>query len=234
MTKVRRPDTVVVPPLPQDSPLYDNFAHDDRDLVNKQAYLLRPFPASKHAQDDPKLFSLIDDKGPPDWPAEERDTEIERVAKTLISERFTKSVGVAYRYDGRSGVSIVFPLLLVKNVSEPLTGGWLVNRFYIRSKPDLNDYAWNMLYTPSASRWFDPYFSLGFQIRNEQIEGETDTKALFAFETGAKFRGNLAHTPLKFMTFLTDFWGVRVGLQYLGFAEVDELAFVVEVGAGVW
>jgi hypothetical protein len=234
MTKVRRMDTIVVPPLPKDSPLYDDFEEDDRDLLKKPAYVLRPFPDSKYAQGDPKLFSLIDDKGPPDWPAEQRDTEIEKVAKTLISESFTKSIGVAYRYDGKHGVSFVFPLLIVKNVEEPLTGGWLVNRFYTRSNPGLNDYGWNMLYTPSASRWFDPYFSLGFLIRNEEINGNTDTSTLFAFETGAKFRGNLAHTPLKFITFLTDFWGLRVGLQYLGFAEVDELNFVVEVGAGVW
>jgi hypothetical protein len=234
MTKVRRPDTIVVPPLPKDSPLYEDFAGDDRDLVNKPAYVLRPFPASKHAQDDPKLFSLIDDKGPPDWPSEQRDTEIEKVAKSLFSERFTKSVGVAYRYDGKHGVSFVFPLLIIKTVQEPLTGGWLVNRVHIRSNPGLNDYGWNMLYTPSASRWFDPYFSLGVLVSNEEILDETHTSTHFAFETGAKFRGNLAHTPLKFITFLTDFWGLRVGLQYLGFAEVDELNFVVEVGAGVW
>ena len=91
-----------------------------------------------------------------------------------------------------------------------------------------------MLYTPSASRWLDPYFSLGVEVENEQIHGSTDTTAHFAFETGVKFRGNLAHTPLKFMTFLTDFWGLRVGLKYLGFAAVDDLAFVVELGAGVW
>jgi hypothetical protein len=98
----------------------------------------------------------------------------------------------------------------------------------------VNDYGWNMLYTPSASRWFDPYFSLGVEIENQQVRGHTDTTAHFAFETGVKFRGNLAHTPLKFMTFLTDFWGLRVGLKYLGFAAVDDLAFVIEVGAGVW
>jgi len=235
MTKVRRPEGIVVPPLPEDSPLYDDFVNDERDLPNKATYVLRPFPASKHAQDDPKLFALIDDKGPPDWPEEESGIEIEKVAKSLVSEGFTKSLGVAYRYDGRHGISFVFPLLILKNVEEPLTGGWLVNRLYIRSKREQrDDLGWNMLYTPSASRWFDPYFSLGFLIKNEEIAGHTDSTALFAFETGAKFRGNLAHTPLKFITFLTDFWGLRVGLQYLGFAEVDDLNFVVEVGAGVW
>ena len=234
MTKVRSPNTIVVPPLPEDSPLYDDFVRDDRGLPNKATYVLRPFPDSKRAQGDPKLFSLIDDKGPPDWPEEESGIDIEKVAGTLISESFTRSLGVAYRYDGRHGVSFVFPLLLFKSVEESLTGGWLVSRVHIRSKSGMNDYGWNMLYTPSASRWFDPYFSLGFLISNQEILDETKTSAHFAFETGVKFRGNLAHTPLKPITFLTDFWGLRVGLQYLGFAEVDELNFVVEVGAGVW
>ena len=234
MTKVRRPNTLVVPPLPEDSLLYDDFVGDDRDLVNKSTYELRPFPSAEPARDDEKLFSLIDDKGYPEWPVEEPGRDIDMVVRTLLSESFTKSVGVAYRYDGRHGVSFVFPLLIVKNVEESLTGGWLVNRIYIRSRPGVNDYAWNMLYTPSASRWMDPYFSLGVEIENEEIGDRTDTTAHFAFETGVKFRGNLAHTPLKFMTFLTDFWGLRAGLKYLGFAAVDDLSFVVEVGAGVW
>lgn len=80
----------------------------------------------------------------------------------------------------------------------------------------------------------DPDFSVGLEIENQEIEGHTDTTAHFAFETGVKARGNLAHTPVKFLAFLTDFWGVRLGLKYLGFAAVDELSFVVEVGAGFW
>lgn len=234
MTKVRRPNTLVVPPLPEDSLLYADFVRDDRDLVNKSTYELRPFPSAEPARDDAKLFSLIDDKGFPEWPVEEPKRDIDRVRRTLLSESFTKSVGVTYRYDGRHGISFVFPLLFVKNVEEPLTGGWLVNRVYIRSKPGPNDISWNMLYTPSASRWMDPYFSLGVEIERVQAQDGTDTTAHFAFETGVKFRGNLAHTPLKFMSFLTDFWGMRAGLKYLGFAAVDDLSFVVEVGAGVW
>ena len=234
MTKVRRPDTLVVPPLPEDSPLYDDFLHDDRDLKNKSTYVLRPFPSAEPARGDAKLFSLIDTKGYPEWPVQEPDREIDKVTRTLLNESFTKSLGVAYRYDGRHGVSFVFPLFIVKNVEEPLTGGWLVNRVYVRARPETNDYGWNMLYTPSASRWFDPYFSLGVEIENQYLDEHTDTTAHFAFETGVKFRGNLAHTPLKFMTLLTDFWGLRVGLKYLGFAAVDDLSFVVEVGAGVW
>jgi hypothetical protein len=207
MTKVRGPGTIVVPPLPEDSPLYDEFARDDRGLKEKAAYSLRPFPEASPARDDPKLFSLIEDKGYPEWPVEKPDTDFKKISDIFTAESFTKSVGVAYRYDGLSGVSVVFPLLIVKNVEEPLTGGWMVNRVYTRFKPgaEPNDYAWNMLYTPSASRWMDPYFSAGLEIENSEVQGRTDTTAHFAFETGVKARGNLAHTPARFLTFLTDF-----------------------------
>ncbi len=234
MTKVRRPATLVVPPLPEDSPYYDDFLRDDRELETRAVYALRPFPRAEPARDDPKLFSLIDTKGYPEWPLEEPNRDLDRLRRTLLNESFTKSVGVAYRYDGRHGLSFVFPLLFVKNVEEPLTGGWLVNRAYLRAKPDRDDIGWNILYTPSASRWLDPYFSLGFELERERIQDRTDTTAHFAFETGVKLRGNLAHSPLKFMTVLTDFWGLRAGIKYLGFAAIDDLAFVVEFGAGVW
>jgi hypothetical protein len=234
MTKVRAPKTAVVPPLPEDSPLYDDFVRDDRNLPDRTAYVLRPFPSAEPARDDPKLYSLIEDKGYPSWPVEEPDTDFKKISRLFTDESFTKSVGVAYRYDGRHGISVVFPLLFVKNVEEPLTGGWLVNRVYLRAKSDRDDIGWNMLYTPSASRWMDPYFSIGFELERETVRDRTETTPHFAFETGVKLRGNLAHSPLKFMTFLTDFWGLRAGLKYLGFAAVEELAFVIEFGAGVW
>ncbi len=234
MTKVRRPETLVVPPLPADSLLRGDFLRDHRDLADRPVYTLRPFPAAELARHDPTLFTLLDSKGPADWPEVVPDRDIDKVKHLLMGESFTKSFGVAYRYDGRNGLSLVFPLLLVKNVEEPLTSGWLVNRVYFRFDPDKHDYGWNILYTRSASRWMDPYFSVGVEIDKEREGGHTETNPHFALETGIKFRANLEHTPARFLTFLTDFWGIRLGLKYLGFAEVDKLAFVVEAGAGVW
>ena len=56
-----------------------------------------------------------------------------------------------------------------------------------------------------------------------------------AAETGLKFRANLGHTPLSFFRYLgTEFWGLRVGMQYVDFVRVEELRWVIEFGAGVW
>ncbi len=56
----------------------------------------------------------------------------------------------------------------------------------------------------------------------------------FVLETGIKFRVNLSGTPLKFLGFLTDFWGFRAGIKNKGFFSIDKLSYVLEFGAGVW
>ena len=62
----------------------------------------------------------------------------------------------------------------------------------------------------------------------------SDSKTDFVLETGIKFRALLSHTPLKFMTKLTDFWGVRFGVKNKGFFDINSLQYVVEIGAGTW
>jgi len=103
-----------------------------------------------------------------------------------------------------------------------------VNRVYFEG-PDLSKvFGWNVLLTPSASRFMDVYFSAG--IRDEKGDAGTG----FETELGVKFRANVAHSPLKFMGKLTDFWGVRGGFRYVGFSKFSQLGYVIEIGAGVW
>ncbi len=51
-------------------------------------------------------------------------------------------------------------------------------------------------------------------------------------ETGFKFRFNVAHSPVKFLSKLTDFWGFRVGIRYLGFGNFHQIGYAIEIGAG--
>jgi hypothetical protein len=44
----------------------------------------------------------------------------------------------------------------------------------------------------------------------------------------------VAHTPLKFMAKLTDFWGLRFGLKARGVFPVTDWNYVVELGSGVF
>jgi hypothetical protein len=62
--------------------------------------------------------------------------------------------------------------------------------------------------------------------------GGTKTQTEFVLETGLKFRAQIGHSPLKFLSVLTDFWGVRIGVKNAGFFDIDRLTYVVEFGAG--
>jgi len=54
-------------------------------------------------------------------------------------------------------------------------------------------------------------------------------------ETGIKFRLNMNHSPLSFLTALgTDFWGMRIGIKNKGIFNWDSIGYAVEFGAGVW
>ncbi len=230
MAKARRPNYMVVPPLPQNSPLYPSFARDKRELPNKAVYKLRPYPSAESAKDDKGLYEKIADKGSPEWP-KMIDSAGEHAARYFHHEPFLKSIGVSYRYDGDHGISFAIPLLIVKNVELPVIGGWLVHRPYIR-KLKTGDFGLSLLYTPSASRWIDPYVAMGAES-NATGGGVRDWA--FMFETGMRFRVNLAGTFLKPITKVTTpLWGLRAGIRNLGFADIDRLTFVIEVGAGVW
>jgi len=232
MAKVRNDGDGVYPPLPEDSP---NRGKDNSDGVYAPEYAryeLRPFPTSEKAAPDLKPF--IDSKGSPDWPEQEEYDSSKKIAAWFIDESFMKSIAVAYRYDGDNGVVFNFPLFLVKNFEEPMSGGWIVNRIYLKDHR-LRDFGYNALYTTSASRWVDGYFALGFESdAYDSAEGQK-RRTLFVTETGIKFRANLAHSHLSFMRKLgTDFWGLRIGMRYTGAWEFSRIGYVVEVGAGVW
>ena len=51
-------------------------------------------------------------------------------------------------------------------------------------------------------------------------------------QMGMKFRAQIGRSPLKFLGFLTDFWGFRAGIKNYGFFDIDRLTYVIEIGAG--
>jgi hypothetical protein len=118
---------------------------------------------------------------------------------------------------------------------------WLThgNRLYAkadgifgRHSPHLRDFGWTALYTPSASRWVDTYFATGVEWHDVGPQGQPDIEAEFLLETGLKFRAQVGRSPLRFLSFLTKFWGVRLGVKNYGGFDVNRLRYVVEFGAG--
>ena len=232
MAKVRRPEQRVFPPLPEDSPLRRWYSEDGVYAPHNAIYELRPFPHPDRAAEDTKLVPFIADKGDPGWPEVIQDTELHKFRNWVTAESFSKSLSIAYRYDGDNGVSLVFPLFILWNFESPLAGGWIVNRIYLKDDR-LRDIAWNLLFTTSASRWIDGYFAAGA----EWDKNEEGRDTWFVMETGVKFRANIGHSPLKFLTKLgTDFWGARIGIKYSGYNPWDfnSVGIALEIGAGSW
>ncbi len=232
MAKVRQEGDGVFPPLPEDSPHWEERAVDGVYVPKYAKYELRPFPTSEMAADDLKPF--IDSKEYPVWPESEEMDDFNQFASWFSDESFMKSLAIAYRYDGDNGVVFTFPLFFVKNFEEKMSGGWIVNRLYFKDK-NLRDIGYNLLYTTSASRWVDGYFAIGFESDAYDTPDGQERRWLFVTEPGIKFRANLKHSKLKFLTKLgTDFWGLRIGVKYTGAWEFSEIGYVVEIGAGVW
>jgi hypothetical protein len=235
MAKVRRPEHRVFPPLPEDSPLREQYSENGVYSPENAIYELRPFPHIDVVPED--LYRFFADKGDPEWPTINASTTFEEFKRWTDTENFVKSLSLNLYADGELGLSLVFPLFIVKNFEDPMAGGYLLNRIIVKDK-QFRDFSWMLLYTKSASRWIDGYFSAGVEWDKYDIPNVTpamtDMKTDFVLETGIKFRALLSHTPLKFMTTLTDFWGIRFGIKNKGFWDVNNITYVVEIGAGTW
>ena len=238
MAKIRTPQYRVFPPFLEGLGLHDKFVVDGVYAPDNAIYELRPFPRSAPAEAyDPHLTHFIADKGSEDWPEIVGDTDMTSFTRWMDEDQFINSYSLSLRLEGLNygsknttiGLSLVLPLLIVKNVPDPVGGGWFVNRIYFKDKK-LRDFSWNLMYTTSASRWMDGYFAAGWEWdKDDEGVMHNDTMT----EAGIKMRFNLSTTPLKFLRVLgTDFWGVRFGMKNEGFLNWDRIGYAIEFGAG--
>jgi len=228
MAKVRSREDRAFPPLPPASPHRARYTRNGVYSPDNAVYELRPYPRPGEASED--VREQVAAKGYPDWPYLEVVDGADRLKDWLDLEAFTTTFSTSYRVDrGVGGATFVFPLLFLRNVHEPFSGGWLVNRVYWTT--GYRDFAWTVLYTPSASRWIDQYLAAGAEW-DRGDDGRR--KAYFVSEVGLKIRVNLKFTPLKFLTVFRDFWGFRLGMKMRGFNELKDLGYVFEIGAGVF
>ncbi len=235
MAKIRKPEHRVFPPLPDDSPHKQYYEVDGVYAADNAVYELRPMPSPEAALPDEVLAHDMSGYYSEGWPEIKELSKVDKFYDWWEAENFINSVGISFRMNKVPGISIAFPLLVIKNVEAPLIGGWLVNRIYLQDK-ELRDFGWGILYSPSASRFMDPYISAGVEIDRFYETGETilSSKTDFVFETGIKIRGNVKYSPLKFLGVLTDFWFIRLGIKNKGFWSINNLDYVFEIGAGVW
>ena len=246
MTKKRTESTLLFPPYPEDSRHYENFQEKFDTLISKSVYELRPYPDYKQVKKTGEIAASLDElmrgKKPHDWP------DIAKIGPKQFVRQWAKSnhtaLSFSYRWDDTRGLSIAIPLLLVKNVEAPVTGGWLYHKFYFQPFSSIADSTLSLnkllghqiVHASSASRWLDTYVGLGYEIYDTNPKSDiTDNKVYFASEAGIKIRVNISKTPLKFLKVLgTDFWGVRLGWKNVGLNRFVNSGFVIEFGAGVF
>jgi len=230
MAKVRKPEHRVLPPLPSDSPFYERLLTPGGGGPPNAVYELRPYPPSASATDE-LLRHKIAEKETKNWPVFRRSVSVGPIVEAINEGRELKPFSVAYRYDSSPGVAVAFPLLVFKNVHEPLSGGYLVNRLYFSDKK-LRDWGWMVMYTPSASRWFDEYMAMGMDLnRYESDDGSLAKARNFVLEAGIKLR---FRAPNRVLNTIMNFWGFRAGVKNVGAIDIERLSYVLEIGAGVW
>ncbi|MCL7964585.1 MAG: hypothetical protein M8858_04115 [marine benthic group bacterium] len=245
MTKVRNPEDRVFPPLPDDSPLLPEGLERQSHYEGETAvYELRPLPPASAVkawdeeqasiEEDPHpLYPFVADKEVEGWPEIHELQTWNQVEDWVSSGALKRSLSIALYADGDVGFSWMFPFFIVKNLHVGMSGGYILHRMYL-TWGDTDSFGWQLLYTSSASRWVDPYFSAGAEWQENFVsdDGTVEDRTDFVLETGLKFRAQIGSSPLKFLSFLTDFWGFRAGIKNYGFFDIDRLTYVLEVGAG--
>lgn len=220
MTKQRDDRFKVIPDLPDDSPYLNN--------INKNVntvYTLRPMPKSYNAYKYPALQKDMEDYVENDWPFVTQKSE----------SNFFKNFYASFRQDSH------FPGFSILNAfgdELPYLGGWICFKQDIQLKSFENffntnsaTYTPSFLYTPSASRFFDQYFAVGWKMNylgNFKFKPED-----VVFEYGFKIRLNTKFMPqpIKFLSNFHDLWGIRIGIKNTSI-HLNNFNFVFEFGAG--
>ena len=239
MTKVRHPEDRVLPPLPEDSPMIPGLAKRQSEYTKGNAvYELRPLPLVSTAAaydaeqgEGSHLQNFLVAKEVPNGPEQNDITGIGQALSWMDAGALKRSFSVSAYTDGRWGFSWSFPFFVVKNLQIPMSGGYVLHRMYLKGT-NLRDFGWTAMYANSASRWVDSYMAAGVEWRDVGMDGVVDVKPDFVLDMGLKFRGQIGKSPLGFLSVLTDFWGIRLGIKNYGISDIEHLTYIMEIGAG--
>jgi hypothetical protein len=99
----------------------------------------------------------------------------------------------------------------------------------------INALSTELMFTRSAARWSDGYFSGGWEWKEETINGEkVQTRNDPVWETGMKLRIGLPEGKIRWLFLNYRFAGVRGGIRFNGVSSLKNARFAIEFGAGVW
>lgn len=182
-----------------------------------------------------KRFTEYHKFGEDELPAQFSAGSIENAFRGLAHpDRF---LSFSLRAEGGLGLGMVFRGL-------DLRQGWIV------PKVNVNGYSASagLMYTPSASRFFDWYLAGGvrrqFASRTETVKidseaGSRDIQVVrppswdLYTETGIKIRARVSPKVRPFALGY-EFAGLRLGVQALGTGRLSDIRLIFEMGAGAW
>lgn len=242
MAKERTPKTLLLPPDAYDRPAVIKIKERFPGIEINQEYVLKAFPPWPESHEDKQLKKMVLSKKPVKWPklvaAVQANQSIVRLSK---QNKLRNKIGFSYRFDEDNSFALSVPLLFVRHVEAPMTGGWFYHKFYFGDEDSTPEqvnhfFGHQIQHTNSASRWLDNYIGVGYEVIDIDEElNSTQPRTYLVTEIGMKIRVNITKTPLKFLKFLgTDYWGIRLGWKNLGFNPFIYSGIVLEVGAGAF
>jgi len=114
--------------------------------------------------------------------------------------------------------------------------GWLVGRLHY-----FGGVSTELMFTRSASRWTDGYFLGGWEwkeSKTKKVDGvEVVTRpyrSRSVWETGVRLRVGLPEGPIRLLFLNQRFAGVRAGVRFNGVDRLRDARWTFEFGSGVW
>lgn len=148
----------------------------------------------------------------------EDNLNIKENSEPIITNDFTKTLSMVYRYNEGHCFDFSIPLLFLKNVEMPVIYGWIVNKLGF----NFNKKVWfyNLQYSSSASRFIDPYFSAGIQFSNH-------IKPEYIIEGGGKIRVKFKWSPFLMQAGVGFSYNLTTNIE-----QIKKISTVFEIGVG--
>jgi hypothetical protein len=235
MTKPRSPETRLLPPAGRPPRCAsDQFSSLNRPERSLGRYLLRPgsrlgmCPGLGTPKDSSFLDVMMKVNGfGTQTPLVQNSSALENKLLKTVEDTPQLVPGVSLRWDESDFGASIIPFGI------DLGEGWLVGRVGF-----LNGTSTELMFTRSASRWSDGYFSGGWEWRKAEHDASgietSPARNDPVWETGVKVRVSLPEGKIRWLFLNYRFAGIRTGVRFNGVERLENGRFTLEFGAGVW
>ena len=238
MTKERRPETRVLPPVDGPPPCvprrFSSLVEPERSLGRyelRSGAGLGQCAAMGTGRDSSFLHVMMRVNGlGGETAVVEHPSLLDEQFVSVASGAPALAKHAALRWDERE-LGLTWSLFGL-DVSE----GWLVGRLHV-----FGGVSTELMFIRSASRWSDGYFLGGWEWKDaykqviDGVEVEVDpARSEAVWESGMRFRVGLPEGPIRLLFLNQRFAGIRTGVRFNGVERLRNARFTIEFGSGVW